>query len=459
MIRHPSKTRRHHESHRIGAVGLTGLGIGGIIGAGYLLGSGISIRQAGPAVVITYLLGGVVMAEVMGALTTLATHVPQTTSYREYIARYLGGYAGFFLGWVIFASGILGLGSEAVAAGVFAHYWLPGIPVAILATLIVALVLLINLGSIGWLGLVESILSLIKVIVIAAFIGLVLVVLMIGWPVQHVFTAHPLLPFAPHGWIGVFNAGLVVIFSYSGVTAVAMATARAKNPKTTVPQAAWGTVLGVTALYTLGIWALLQIVGWQQVSTTVSPFVLALHQWHIPTGTGILTAVLLVASFTVMVGSFYATLWVLVSLAEAHEVPSWFCAPKQSGKTVPSRLRLWLWSSAAVYVSLSTAYLLPQSAYTDLTAASSFFSLANWVLILGAFLRWTQSDGKHRSVSSLVFGGRVGALVTLALLVVLTIQSIRLPALRPGFWAFLGIWGVVTLGFLVTRRQRTVKTR
>ncbi|MCL4352125.1 MAG: hypothetical protein M1318_05700, partial [Firmicutes bacterium] len=63
------------------------------------------------------------------------------------------------------------------------------------------------------------------------------------------------------------------------------------------------------------------------------------------------------------------------------------------------------------------------------------------------------------SVSSLVFGGRVGAILTLALLLALTIQSIRLPALRPGFWAFLGICGVVTLGFLVTRRQRTVKTR
>jgi hypothetical protein len=39
-------------------------------------------------------------------------------------------------------------------------------------------------------------------------------------------------------------------------------------------------------------------------------------------------------------------------------------------------------------------------------------------------------------------------------LVALAVQSIRLPTLRPGFWAFLGIWGIVTLGFLITRRQR-----
>ncbi len=77
----------HREPSRrtLGTVGLTGLGIGGIIGAGFFLGSGIVIRQVGPGVVLTYLLAGIILAQVMGAITSLAINVPVRSSYQEYI--------------------------------------------------------------------------------------------------------------------------------------------------------------------------------------------------------------------------------------------------------------------------------------------------------------------------------------------------------------------------------------
>ena len=118
----------HHGG--LNAYSLAGLGIGGVIGAGFFLGSGLAVREAGPSVSLAFLIGGIIMMQVLGAMTSINVNRLEHGSFRVYIEHFLGSYAGFLVGWAVFISSILGIGSEAIAMGVFAHFWVPRYPSA-----------------------------------------------------------------------------------------------------------------------------------------------------------------------------------------------------------------------------------------------------------------------------------------------------------------------------------------
>ena len=89
------------QSAKKGALGVPQLiliGVGGIIGAGFFLGAGLPIRTAGPAVLIAFLLGAIVTAQVAGALTSLAVYQPVKGSFMVYTQEYIGNFAGFLEG-------------------------------------------------------------------------------------------------------------------------------------------------------------------------------------------------------------------------------------------------------------------------------------------------------------------------------------------------------------------------
>lgn len=440
---------RSADDHRLGVLGLTGIGIGGIIGAGYFLGSGIVIRQAGPAILLTFLFGGLILAQVMGALATMATHDPRP-SYRAYVRESLGVFPGYLLGWVVFVSGVLGLGSEAVAMATYARLWLPTLPLAALAVGFSALALALNALGTRRVGQSEAVMSFVKVALLVAFV-VVAVAAVTGWlPHRGPVLGLPLVTthgLAPHGLGPVLGASLIAVFSYSGVTAVAMATGRARHPARDVPASATATVLGVTFLYLAAMAMLLLLVPWQSTSTRVSPFTQALARLPVPFATPLFNALILIASFSVMAGGFYATAWMLASLARTGEAPR-FLRARGAG-----RLGTWTvgLTGLAVLASLSAAYLLPKSAYTDLTSAGSYFTLLNWAFILLSFLGWRRRRPATRPLR-LAFGAPYGTVGAVLAILALAVQSARSPSFRPGLWTFLAVVMLVSAGFLAIRR-------
>ncbi len=271
-------TTRKEPPSRIGGWSLTGMGIGGIIGAGYFLGSGIAIRQAGPSVVLTYILGALIMAQVMGGLASMALAHPHVTAYRDYIAQYLGTYTGYMLGWAVLISGIVGLGSEAVATATYARYWVswPLMPLAIGFAL---LALATNLLGTRWIGRMEAGMSIIKVAALLGFVGVGILAVIGHADVHHAWGPQLLGSSAvfPHGIGGMLAATLIVVFSYSGITTVAMATGRARHPALDIPRAAVATVVGVSGLYVAGMIILLMLIPWNAASVSQSPFSQALQ--------------------------------------------------------------------------------------------------------------------------------------------------------------------------------------
>ena len=87
---------------KLNAYSLAGLGIGGIVGSGFFLGSAISIKQAGPSVILAFVLSGFIISQVLGAMTSISINRPVTGSFKVYAEQFLGKYIGFLLGWVLY---------------------------------------------------------------------------------------------------------------------------------------------------------------------------------------------------------------------------------------------------------------------------------------------------------------------------------------------------------------------
>lgn len=79
---------------------ITMIALGGVIGAGLFMGSGSLIASAGPAAILSYFIGGLVVTLVMFMLGEMACRNPDAGSFSTYANTYLGDWAGFAVGWL-----------------------------------------------------------------------------------------------------------------------------------------------------------------------------------------------------------------------------------------------------------------------------------------------------------------------------------------------------------------------
>ncbi len=137
----------------IGLFGATALGIGAIIGSGIFVVTGIVAGVAGPAMIISVVIAGVIAVFSAMSVAELAAFLPEEGGTYAYAQRLISPFAGFIAGWIwIFSNIFVG---AAVSLG-FAHYFatiFPAIPVKIIALLICLIFLAIN-----YIGLKESLL-------------------------------------------------------------------------------------------------------------------------------------------------------------------------------------------------------------------------------------------------------------------------------------------------------------
>src|SRR5437763_11865414 len=126
---------------------LTMIAIGGVIGAGLFVGSGVVIKETGPAAFLTYALCGVLIILVMRMLGEMATANPSTGSFADYARKALGGWAGFSVGWLYWYFWVIVVGFEAVAGAKVITYWFDA-PLWLLSLRLMILMTVTNLFSV-----------------------------------------------------------------------------------------------------------------------------------------------------------------------------------------------------------------------------------------------------------------------------------------------------------------------
>lgn len=149
---------------------LTMISIAGVIGGALFVGSGNVIYNAGPAALIAYSLGGLLVLFIMRMLGEMAVLNPDSGSFSTYADRAIGRWAGFSIGWLYWSFWTLLMGWEAFVAGTILNNWFPFIPVWAYMLLVIVALVWINLCDVKNYGEFEFWFALIKVIAIILFL-------------------------------------------------------------------------------------------------------------------------------------------------------------------------------------------------------------------------------------------------------------------------------------------------
>jgi L-asparagine transporter-like permease len=150
---------------------LSMMAMGGAIGVGLFLGSSVTIRLAGPGVIVTYLFAAVVALIVAYALAEMAVVHPVAGSFGIYAERYLNPWAGFTVRATYGVIQIIAIGAEVTAVGIYFGFWFPSVPQWVWVTGASVILMTVNTLQVGRFGEFEYYFALIKVLAILAFIG------------------------------------------------------------------------------------------------------------------------------------------------------------------------------------------------------------------------------------------------------------------------------------------------
>src|SRR5271166_2406124 len=156
--------------HQLTAGQMTMVAVGGSIGTGLLLGSAAALEQAGPSVILSYVIAAFIAYTVAMALGELASTHPAAGSFGLYGELYLNPYIGFLCRAAYWAAIAFSIGAELVASATYMGYWLPAVPSEVWVLVFSTLLLLVNLRGVSSFGRFEFWFSMIKLITIVAFI-------------------------------------------------------------------------------------------------------------------------------------------------------------------------------------------------------------------------------------------------------------------------------------------------
>lgn len=367
---------------------LTMMALGTVIGGSFFLGSSVAIHAAGPAILISYIIGGVLVYFILFALSEMTVANPDSGSFRTFAAEAFGKGAGFVVGWVYWNGMVLAMSSEATAVSILLRDWIPNIPIALLGSIIIIGVTLLNLLGADKLSKLESSLAAVKLLAIAAFIILGLLLIIGVIPGTSALGSGELAreSLVPGGIKSIAGSMLIVIFAYAGFEIIGLAASETDNPKETVPKAIRYTVLCLVGFYILSVLVLLPLVPTANLSENASPFVAALNSQGISWAGTVINVVLITAILSTMLAAMFGLGRMIRSLAEEGHAPKWL----KGERDVPYGGILF--SGLAMLLGLGFGLLLPR-VYLFLISSGGFALLFTYAVIMASHIRYRKRNG------------------------------------------------------------------
>lgn len=435
------------------------MAIGGAIGVGLFLGSSVTIRLAGPAVILSYLLGAGIALIMSYVLAEMAVVHPVAGAFGVYAETYLNRWAGFSVRATYGAAQIIAIGAEVTAAGIYISFWFPNVPQWIWVVSVSAALVALNAMKVNRLGEFEYWFAMIKVSAILAFIVVGLYLIFgdgsggaTGWAN---LTQHG--GFLPAGWKGVWLSLTITLTSYMGVEIIAVTAGEAERPEVTIPRAMRSIVWRLILFYVAAIAIMVAMVPWNQVSnsSTVSgsPFVTAFVTAHIPFAAGIMNFVVLTAALSSVNTNLYLSTRMLFSLGQGGYAPRWMGKVSRNG--VPHRALLA--STAGIIAAIWLAIFAPKNAFLMLYGSAVAGMLFVWLTILHTHLRFRKTLTPDRLLS-LPMRIRVHPLFTVIgifLIAAIAVTTFFVGGLQWSVPAFAVFLGLISLLYLHSKRQET----
>ncbi|MEI3624384.1 amino acid permease [Lactococcus lactis subsp. lactis] len=388
---------------------ITMIALGGAIGAGLFKGSSSAIAAAGPSVLIAYFIGGIVLYFVMKSLEKLVLSSKDPHGLSGLVQPYLGNHTADFTDWVYWSMWMINIIAEAVAAASFLQLWFANVPTWVFVLIIALLTSLINLFSVALFAETEYWLAFIKISVV-----ILLIIFGVFLVAKQIFdtnlvttfsgmTAHG--GFAPHGFKGVINSLLIVIYSYGGSELIAITVSETEDPKRAIPKAIRGLIGRIISFYIIPMFLLLVIYNWQTLATSsMSPFVMVFNKMHIPFAGDIVNLIIILALFSSINSGIYASSRLLYFRLKNRQGKMAQRMAHLNKHHVPQRAVIFC--SGTLYIGVVLSYFVGDRLFNYLAGSLSYTVLAVWVLIslagFGLSLKTKSLSGRTMSLLALI---------------------------------------------------------
>jgi basic amino acid/polyamine antiporter, APA family len=240
----------------IGPAGLTIMGVGGIIGAGIFIVTGVASAASGPALVLSFIVAAIACTFTALCYAEFASMIPIAGSVYTYTYITMGEIWAWIMGWImvlqyLIASAAVAIGwsSYAVALVSSTGIALPAIisgPYGVQGSLInlPAVIIILILTAVLVRGAQES--ARINALIVFIKVAVILLFITVGLNFINPANYHP---FTPYGLGGIFQGAAMVFFAYLGFDAVASAAEETKNPGRTIPIGIIGSLIISSILY------------------------------------------------------------------------------------------------------------------------------------------------------------------------------------------------------------------
>jgi APA family basic amino acid/polyamine antiporter len=421
----------------VGALDLTALGIGGIIGTGIFVIIGEAIGDSGPAIVLSFVLAAITCVFSALSYAELASTIPISGSAYSYAYATLGEIVAWIIGWDLLIEYGFSVATVSVGWGGYVKDLLDSVFGVALPNAIAqppgeggvvnlpAVVLVVAIMTLLLLGVRQSArtntaMVVFKLTVLAFFViaGLT------------AFTGSHFTPFAPEGFSGISNAAALIFFAYIGFDAVSTAGAEAREPKRDLPIAVVGSLLIATVIYIAVAITAVGLAPADKLAGSEAPLTDALRS-----GAGLgswagdlLSLGALVAISSVVLTFFYGQTRIFYSMSRDGLVPTFFT--RLTSRRTPARI--------TIPVGILTAIGAAVIPLKDLAELINIGTLFAFVLVNAGviYLRRTEPDLERGFRTPLV---PWFPLIGIALCIYLMTK------LQQATWWRFGIWMVIGL--------------
>jgi AAT family amino acid transporter len=455
----PAEPTGEELSRQLGVGQLSMIAIGGAIGTGLFLGSSLTVHIAGPAVILSYILGAAITLVFMGALSEMAVAHPTAGSFGVYAEKYVNPWAGFTVRYTYWACQCIAIGNEAIAIAIYCQWWFPHTSRWLWVLAFSVALIAVNARSVGSFGWFEYWFSMIKVIAIVIFIvlGVGAIFGFGGTPIGLTnYTSHG--GFFPHGVSAVWMAMVIVILSYTGTEVAAVTAGEAKDPDVAIPRALRQTVGRLLVFYLGAITVLVGLVPWNQIqpgeTVTTSPFVRVFELMDVPAAATIVNFVVISAAASSMNCNFYLVSRMMFSLSRGGYAPAAFGRLSKRGVPVPALLA----STVGLAIALAVTVIYPKIAFVYLYGVSLFGILFVWLMIFVTHIRFRprwEAAGGRRLPARLIgypYTSILGAVAMVAILATTWwVKDMRITLIAGIPWL-----GALTIIYFMVKRRRAL---
>jgi basic amino acid/polyamine antiporter, APA family len=338
---------------------LLALGVGAIIGTGIYTLTGVAAGLAGPAVILSFAVAGVICAGAALCYAEMASLTPQAGSAYTYSYVTLGETlawivgVGLILEYTLVCSAVA-VGWSGYASGLLRGAGVPelllnggaiDVPAIFIALVVTGVLLLGTRES----ATVNFILVCVKLVALAAFVA---------FTVPH-FDASNFQPFAPFGFgadeidgkkYGVMGAAAIIFFAFYGFDAISTAAEEAKNPKRDLTIGIVGSMALCTVIYMVIAAAALGVVPYEPFSKSPEPLAYALKQLGQPGPAAIIAGAAVVAMPTVIMVFMFGQSRVFFAMARDGLLPRGLA--KVDARGVPTLVTIFTGVVAAIFAGL-----------------------------------------------------------------------------------------------------------